>query len=219
MDGSGRSLFGWVFVLLALTGCGGAATRGGASSSAPSLPPERDPAVLLEQGRAYQELGDALRAQQYFAASLKAGAHEDVAFPLLMRACIDQKNYRLAVEYVEATLARHPRDARLRFLAGALHGMVGDSARSRERLVRAAKELPDDAEVQFAVGVFFRDDVNDVAAADPYFRRYLTLAPEGAHAEEAKSSTMVELKASEGPLSALGDAPARVTLEATEVAR
>lgn len=176
---------------LLVVGCG----RTGLGAHEPvntskGTPPERDPALLLEQGRAYQQMGDSLRAQQYFAAAIKVGADEGVAFPLLLRACVEQKNYRLAVEYAEAALSRHPKNARLRFLTGALYGTLGDNVRSRERLERAAKELPQDAEVQFYVGVFFRDDAHDVALADKYFRQYLALTPEGNHAEEAKSSLM-----------------------------
>lgn len=181
-----------MFFLLSIAGCGRgpvAPTGGGRAAE-----PEKDPALLLEQGRAYAEMGDALRAQQYFAASLKAGADEDVVFPLLLRACVAQKNYRLAAEYAETALARHPRNARLRFLAGALHAAIGDVARARERLEQAAKELPDDPEVQFAVAVSFRDDAADIVAADKYFRRYLAIAPDGAHAEEARSSLMASVE-------------------------
>lgn len=175
-----------------LVGCGRPTPASPAETpaSAGQKSGDKDAAFLLEQGRAYAEVGDSLRAQQYFAASLKAGADEKVAFPLLLRACVEQKNYRLAAEYAEAALARHPKNARLRFLSGALHGTLGDTARSRERLERAAKELPRDAEVQFTVGVFFRDDAADVVSADRYFRQYLALAPDGTHVEEAKSSLM-----------------------------
>lgn len=183
----GRFILG-LFAILVATGCRAAAPPADTPSSGTAA--TRNANQLVEQGRAYAEMGDGLRAQQYFAAGLKAGADESVVFPLLLRACILQKNYRLAVDYAEASLARHPNDARLRFLTGALHGTLGDTARSREHLELAAKELPTDAEVQFAVGVFFRDDAADRPAADPYFRRYLALAPRGAHVDEAKASLM-----------------------------
>ncbi len=183
---------GLVFATLLVVGVTGCARPAAGDPTKPQTTrsPERSPTLLLDQGRAYAELGDSLRAQQYFAASLKAGADEKVGLPLLLRACIEQKNYRLAVEYAEAALSRHPKNARLRFLTGALHGTLGDTARSRDRLERAAKELPNDPEVQFAVAVFFRDEARDLIAADPYFRQYLALAPDGDHAEEAKSSLM-----------------------------
>lgn len=181
------------FVALALVGCG--RPPAAAPSAASGANDEASSAArLVEEGRAFAEAGDALRAQQYFAASLKAGADERLVMPLLLRACIAQKNYRLAAEYAEASLAKHPNDARLRLLSGALHGTLGESARARDRLERAAKELREDADAQFAVAVSFRDDASDVVAADEYFRRYLALAPNGEHAEEARSSLMVEVQ-------------------------
>jgi tetratricopeptide (TPR) repeat protein len=173
----------------ALAGCG----------AAPATAPTQEhsenakAAFLLEQGRAFAEAGDSLRAQQYFAGALKAGADENVVMPLLLRACIAQRNYRLAAEYADAALARKPKNARLRLLSGTLHGSLGDTSRSRERLERAAKELADEPEAQFAVAISFRDDAADVIAADKYFRRYLALAPNGAHAEEARSSLMEQM--------------------------
>lgn len=170
----------------------------GSKSTAPPLTPAAEKAknaqMLVEDGRAFAEAGDALRAQQYFAAALKLGADEKVVLPLLLRACVVQKNYRLAIEYAEAALARSPHNARLRLLSGTLHASIGETARSRERLERAADELADEAEVQFTVAVSFRDDASDVVSADKYFRRYLALAPNGAHAEEAKSSLMEQIQ-------------------------
>lgn len=173
----------------------------GCGRPSPNVPPPNDPnapernsTLLLEHGRGYAQLGDHLRAQQYFAASIKAGADEKVAVPLLLRACVAQKNYRLAIEYAEQSLARHPKNARLRFLTGALHGMLGENAKARVNLVRAAKELPKDAEVQFSVGVFFRDEAGDIVASDGYFRKYLELDPEGEHVEEAKASLMEKIE-------------------------
>lgn len=182
-----------VIAFTQLVGAGCAPTAAHPKPS-PAEERARSAALLVEQGRAYASVGDSLRAEQYFAAALKQGAEESAVLPLLLRACVEQKNYRLAVEYAEAALAREPRNARLRLLAGTLHASVGDSARSRDRLERAASELANEPEVQFTVAVSFRDDANDVVTADKYFRRYLELDPNGAHAEEAKSSLMEQIQ-------------------------
>lgn len=150
--------------------------------------------MLVEKGRAFAEAGDILRAQEYFAASLKAGADEKVVLPMLLRVCVAERNYRLAIEYAESALTRDPKNSRLRLLSGTLHASVGDMARSRERLERAANELANEADVQFTVAVSFRDDANDVIMADKYFRRYLALAPTGEHADEAKGSLMEQIQ-------------------------
>jgi tetratricopeptide (TPR) repeat protein len=177
--------------LLALAGCAHTPEPKPASAAEEKA---KNAAMLLEHGRAFAEMGDEVRAQEYFAAALKAGADEKVVMPLLLRACIAQRNYRLAIEYAESSLAKDPHNARLRLLSGTLHASIGDTARSRERLERAATELESEADVQFTVAVSFRDDSGDVVMADKYFRRYLALAPNGAHAEEAKSSLMEQIQ-------------------------
>jgi Tfp pilus assembly protein PilF len=178
-------------LVLAVVGCGGAPAK---STRTPAEERAQSAALLVEQGRAYAEAGDALRAQEYFSAALKSGAEEKQVLPLLLRACVAEKNYRLAIEYAEQALAREPKNARLRLLAGTLHASVGDMVRSRERLERAATELTNEPEVQFTVAVSFRDDAGDIVLADKYFRRYLALAPNGEHADEAKSSLMEQIQ-------------------------
>jgi predicted Zn-dependent protease len=139
-------------------------------------------------------MGDAVRAEQYLGAALAGGADEKVVLPVFLHVCVAAHHYRLAVEYADASLARHPDDPHLRFLTGSLHVSVGEPARARDYLEQAARELKDDPDVQFAVAVFFRDDLADKIAADPYFREYLRLSPKGAHAEEAKVSLMVRVQ-------------------------
>lgn len=179
--------------LVLMSGCGRPAGQT-AADQPHKVREDRDPVKLVAQGKAYFEMGDSLRAQQYFAAAIKSGGDEQAIFPHLLRACIAAKNYRLAVEYAESSLAKHPEDAHLRFLTGALMGELGDTARSREHFERAAEELPSDPEVQFTVGVFFRDNAADVVNADRYFQKYLALAPKGPHAEEARGSLMARVQ-------------------------
>jgi len=178
--------------LAALLAAGCAARAPAARVS--TLPEDRDPAFLVDQGKRFASIGDTVRAEQYLAAAMRAGADETVVMPVFLRVCVAAKHYRLAVEYADAALARHPADARLRFLTGALHVSVGEPARARDYLEEAARQLRDDADVQFSVAVFFRDDLSDKVAADPYFREYLRLSPKGAHAEEARVSLMVRVQ-------------------------
>ena len=187
----------WAFVVVlamvgSIAGCHakGPADHPGTTAENRARQAER----LVEHGRAYAEAGDSLRAQQYFASALKSGADEKVVLPLLLRACVEERNYRFAAEVAEAALSRRPNDAHLRFLAGAIYGSLGDTAHARAHLERAARELPAEADVQFSVGVFFRDEAADVTIADGYFRRYLALAPHGTHADEARGSLMERLE-------------------------
>jgi tetratricopeptide (TPR) repeat protein len=177
------------FLLLAAScvACGGKTPD---ANAARSVAQDRNPTLLTERGKAYAEAGDLVRAEQYFQAALAAGADERVVTPMLIRVCVASRHFRLASELAELMLARNPADSRLRFLAGALAVSIGAPARARPHLERAANELSNDGEVQFAVAVFFRDDLADRATADKYFRDYLRLQRDGAHAAEARASLM-----------------------------
>ncbi len=177
-------------VLLALVSC----THPPPARAAGKLPEDKDPVYLFEHGKRFAMMGDTVRAEQYLSAAVAAGADENKVTPIFLHVCVAARHYRLAMEYADAALARHPDNAKLRFLTGALHKDVGEPAKAREYLEQAARELRDDAEVQFAVAVFFRDDLKDIVAADPYFREYLRLSPQGVHAEEARVSLMVRLQ-------------------------
>jgi tetratricopeptide (TPR) repeat protein len=156
--------------------------------------PLNDPKLLLERGKAFSELGDFTRAEQYFAAAIAAGGKSSEIVPQLIKACVASGDLRLASDYAETELARHPNDARLRFLTGALYASTGDRPVARKHLVRAASELPNDADVQFSVATFFRDDLDDRIGSDPYFREYLRISPKGDRAEEARASLMERIR-------------------------
>jgi tetratricopeptide (TPR) repeat protein len=154
----------------------------------------KDSSLLIERGRAYGEAGDFTRAEQYLTAALAAGGKASVILPPLLKACVESGHLRLASEHAEAQLSRDPNDAHLRFLAGALHASLGNRAMARQHLEQAASALTEDANVQFSVAAFFRDDLQDRVDADPYFRDYLKLAPKGEHAEEARASLMERVR-------------------------
>lgn len=179
-----------VTMALALVGCGGSAGALGKNGASAAPSPLKDSALLLKQGDAYAEGGDFTRAQQYFAAAMSAGGDSQVILPRLLRSCIAAGDLRLASEYAETELSHRPDNAHLRFLTGALQAQTGNRPAAREHLVQAARELRSDADVQFSVATFFRDDMQDKVEADPYFREYLRLAPKGVHVAEAKGSLM-----------------------------
>lgn len=177
---------------LAAVGCGANAIERTKTNAAMS--PLKDASLLAQQGEQYAQAGDYTRAQQYYAAAIAAGGKSTVLLPHLLRACIAAGDLRLASEYAETELSRNPENARLRFLTGALHAQVGNRIAARKHLVQAASDLKDDAKVQFSVATFFRDDLQDIVSADPYFREYLRLAPKGEHAPEARGSLMERIQ-------------------------
>ena len=183
-----KGIFSTLAVMTALLAVGCGATRNAPTKDAAS--PLKDPAVLVQAGEVFAANGDFTRAQQYFAAAITAGGKSSVILPHLLKACISAGDLRLAAEYAENELSRRPDDAHLRFLTGALQAQIGNRPGARQHLSQAAKELDKDANVQFSVATFFRDDMQDRIEADPYFRDYLKLAPKGEHAAEARGSLM-----------------------------
>ncbi len=175
-----------ILVVFALVGCGSTPK----SAPVSAMKQLEDPKILVERGLAFEEAGDDTRAEQYLAAALANGGDAHVVLPPLLRACVRSGHFRLATEYAETQLARDPGDGHLRLLAGALQATIGSRVDARKHLERAAADLPNDSHVQFHVAAFFRDDLNDKVAADPYFREYLRLSPKGEHAAEAKASLM-----------------------------
>ncbi len=156
---------------------------------------ERDqkPERLIQLGKAFAQVGDLTRAEQYFAAALDAGADGFVVVPMLLAVCVRDGRYRAALEYGEGHLQKHPTDARTRFVVATIHAGIGDSARAKAHLERVLAERPNEAEAHFALGALMRDSFKDPVSADPHFREYLRLAPSGSHAEEARGSLLRSL--------------------------
>jgi tetratricopeptide (TPR) repeat protein len=159
----------------------------------------RQPALLLERGKAFAAVGDATRAEQYLASAMAAGAPERDVLPVLLRICVESKRYRGALEYARSALARRPHDTSLRFLVAALHAGIGETERAREELLRVVTDEPRNAEAHFALGVLLRESHGDAKLRDDAFRTYLELAPRGEHAEEAGASLLRSVERSTRP--------------------
>ncbi len=142
---------------------------------------------LLGRGKAFAQVGDYTRAEQYLAAAIDAGAPVGEALPLLMRVCIAEKRYRAAINHGMPHLNKQPDDYKLRFVLGSLYATIGDSAMAWEHLKKVAEDQPEHAEVQFAMGMLALEADGDIVTADGHFREYLRLEPNGAHAAEARS--------------------------------
>jgi tetratricopeptide (TPR) repeat protein len=178
-----------VVTALFAVGCG-ASLNEQPKHAGPQYSPLKDPNVMVEHAEVFAENGDFTRAQQYYSAALAAGGKSSAIMPKLLKACIASGDLRLATEYAEQELSKNPDDQNLRFVTGALQAQIGNRVAARDHLVGAAAKMKQNAKVQFAVAAFFRDDMQDRAEADPYFREYLRLAPTGEHADEARGSIM-----------------------------
>lgn len=145
---------------------------------------------LTARGRAFAAIGDTTRAREYFDAALEAGGDDRVLTPLLLSVCVRDGRYRLAIEYAERHVRRHPHDARMRFVLGTLRAGVGESVAAEAELSRAIRANPDNSDAHYAMAVLLRDQRDDPIGADQHFRAYLALSPEGEHSEEAKNSLL-----------------------------
>ncbi|AKT36517.1 tetratricopeptide repeat protein [Chondromyces crocatus] len=148
------------------------------------------PERLLERGLAFANAQDYTRAEQYLSAALTAGAPADRVLPALIRACVAENRFRAALTYAEPHLTKTPQDHHLRFVVASLHASVGDTVAALEHLEQITRSRPDYAEVRYAMGVLFRDELQDPGRADEQFREYLRLDPRGPHAEEARGGLL-----------------------------
>jgi tetratricopeptide (TPR) repeat protein len=165
-----------------------------AKDSPEAMNDAHDPVLLLEKGRAFARMGDLSRAQEYLISAIDNGADVTRVLPMLLHVCVAAGNFHAATEYGDRVLQAHPTNSRLRFVVGTLYASTGETLKGREYLEQVAREQPKDARVEFALGVLVRDDLNDFAGADKYFRAYLALAPNGPHAEEARASLMNDVQ-------------------------
>jgi tetratricopeptide (TPR) repeat protein len=169
-----------------LAGCGAAAVE------APTGAPPTDPVAevgaqrLFETGLAAAAQGDYVRAEQYLAAAGARGHDETAVIGPLVRVCVASSRLRQALVYAQPYLRRHPDDWRLRFVVAATLLALERIDESRGEYERVVTSAPDAPEPWFALGVLLRDQFRDDAAARPRFERYLALAPEGPHADEAR---------------------------------
>jgi len=184
-----------VAVVAALVACGPPLERpADVSADLEKMQDARRPERLLARGKAYARLGDLVRAEQYLAAALDEGADVEATLPLLLRVCVASRKYRAAIDVAEPWLIKRPADQKLRFVVASLYSSIGETEQAKKLLEAIVDKTPDNAEVRFALGVLYRDEKNDPVNADRHFRAYLELAPQGPHAEEAKSSVMTRLR-------------------------
>jgi tetratricopeptide (TPR) repeat protein len=154
---------------------------------------ESEPKLLVARAQAFARTGDYGRAAQYLRAALLQHGDAEVILPLLVSAEIRDQNYRAAAEHLEDRLRTHPSDVRARFVLASLMSALDRPKQAERELLGILKRAPRDAEATFALAVVYRDGMGDRQRADDYFRRYLSMEPDGRHREEAQNSTLTEL--------------------------
>jgi tetratricopeptide (TPR) repeat protein len=179
----------------------GCATEGGNKMQADLAVYKKDhnPARMIEYGKGFAAVGDLTRAEEYFTAALEAGGDETVITPMLLRVCIQDGRYRVAIQYGETFIRKHPNDVRTRFVLATLYLAISDNVDARAQFERVLAAKPEDADAHFALAVLMRDSQEDLLSADHHFREYLRLKPGGAHAEEAQASLLKSVTTEPAP--------------------
>ncbi|PKN45437.1 MAG: hypothetical protein CVU63_08870 [Deltaproteobacteria bacterium HGW-Deltaproteobacteria-20] len=151
---------------------------------------EREPDKLVARGKAFAQMGDLTRAEQYFASAMEQGADPDEVMPLLLRICIESGRFRVGIDHARNHLKVRPDNVALRFLLGSMLQAVGEIPAAREQLERVVSTEPEHADAHYSLAVIARDHEGDLMRADRHFREYLRLRPDGPYADEARSSLL-----------------------------
>lgn len=166
-------------------GCGGAGAEG---AGAPISDPLRDQDAqhLFDMGVQVAQQGDFVRAEQYFTAARDHGYPEEQLMGPLMSVCIRSSRYSAALGYGEPYLERHPEDFRLRTLVATIQMSLDQPDAAQRNLRHVIEDAPDEAMPHYMLAVLLRDTVHDEPGMRAEMQRYLDLAPDGPHAEEAR---------------------------------
>jgi Tfp pilus assembly protein PilF len=173
-------------------GCGGGASNPNPATTLAIMRKSEEPQKLLDEGKAFAQMGDTSRAEQYFSAAITHGADEALVVPLLVKVCVRDGRYELAIDYAARYAQKHPNDTRMRYLLGTLYAAIGDGSHARHELEYVVLAKPDDPEPHWALAKVLQEQDKDPTSADGQFREYLRLAPTGTHAEEARASITKE---------------------------
>lgn len=142
---------------------------------------------LFERGLAYESGGDTLRAEQYMAAAVREGYPPQRAIDGLLRVCVGASRYAAALSHLETYLAGAPDDRQLRYVAATLYTAVGrdeDAASALEAVLRSAPREP----APIYALARLRAQRGDLDGARALFERYLSIAPDGPFAHDAREA-------------------------------
>lgn len=176
-----------------------AAVASGCAAAPPkaTTPQREKPALtdsqLVEVAGALDQRGDVVRAEQYWTLALAQGAQAKLVLPKLMAAFVRDRQYRLALQYASEHLRKHPSDAKLRLLAGAIYEAVGNYPAAVQNYETVLSQEPERSEVHFFLAEALRSSGGDRARADLHYRKYLELEPHGTYAERAEATLLKEV--------------------------
>lgn len=144
---------------------------------------------LAERGQELAQRGEDLRAEQYLAGALESGADVDVVLPRLLRVCVASERYEAALMYAERFQPAPGTNLQLDLVLAGLQLGLGQVERARKNLEQIL-DVKDEPQAHYMLGRLYAGSLQDFEAADRHYRKYLALAPDGAHATEARRSLL-----------------------------
>ncbi|MEY4575837.1 MAG: hypothetical protein RL701_540 [Pseudomonadota bacterium] len=175
-----------IFVIAAL-GCAAISCAPPSALSNRATLPRLEAEQLLAVADLAESSGDELRAQQYLLAALRSGVAAERVLPRLLRLYVRDGQYRLATETLRDHLRAHPQQHGLRLLLADLYAATQLSAAAVSEYERVLTEAPASSRAHFALGSLLHDVGGEPARANQHLRAYLASAPQGVHADEARS--------------------------------
>jgi predicted Zn-dependent protease len=151
---------------------------------------------LYDEGVSLAASGDLTRAEQYLATAHSEGGRDRASLVALLSVCLRASRFRSALAHAEPYVHQHPRDVRLWQLTASLHYALGELTSARSLLEHVLRVDPARPEAHYLLARVHLSLLQSRAALQAnehkralrqHFARYLTLSPEGAHAEEARA--------------------------------
>lgn len=176
-----------IVIAVAIAGCG-ARSSPAAQEALPDPLDTVSGEELFTRATALAEAEDYIRAEQYFLAAQDRGVSEDRVIRPLVATCVRSSRLSAALRYAEPYLERHPTVWPLRLLVATILVGLSEPQAARVHLVRIVEDEPSQAVPVYMLAVLHRDSLGDAAGATAWFSRYLELAPDGEHADEARAA-------------------------------
>jgi Flp pilus assembly protein TadD len=149
-------------------------------------PPTRE--QLFEVALFHAQRGDFFRAEQYLVASRLHGHEDEATTYWLVRICVSAGRYHAALRHAREHLRRNPGNWRLRLVVASIHEALGEADEARRQLDGVVQTAPGRALPHYRIGMLDGASRENRERARAHLERYLALAPEGAHADEARAA-------------------------------
>jgi tetratricopeptide (TPR) repeat protein len=150
-------------------------------------------AQLLEVADALAANGEHVRAEQYLVLAQQRGVAQRAVMRRLLSLYAADGQYRLAIDRAETFLQQHPAELSVRQCLASFYAAVGAVAGAIRAYEEVLAQSPDNADAHYALASLLHDAGLQRASMDAHYRAYVTLAPHGRHADEARAGLMKEL--------------------------